>query len=835
MTDIVKLGYDVDTSKVKSGEDALDRLTDATTGADGAAKKFDKTQHSLSGAIGGLVGKLGVLAAGYVSVQTAMSAVTMARDFSAAMAETSTLIDGTAQEMSVLEASARSMAREFGGSATSQVQAFYQAISAGAGSVEQASVLLDAANKLAVGGVTDVTTGVDVLTTAVNAYGPSVLSAADASDALFVGMKAGKTTIGELSAALGNILPLSSALGVSFDETVAATAALTTQGLTTAQSVTGLRAAMTAVTGPTKQAAELAKALGIEFNSSALKSKGLATFLNDVIAKTGGSADAMRALFGSVEATTAVLALAGGGSAALATTLEAMEAKAGSADAAFEKISANLNERLNVQMAILADAALTVGQAILSVAVPAIEAATRTAALLSQNLDTVLVVITAMAATQIPAMVAALATAAAGMTTLSAVSGIATAAITALRAGLVALGGPLGLVYGLLGGAAAYFLITRDNAKEAETGFYDAAAGTAALNGELDVFYQTGAPSAGKAAISLANDNHKLAASAYDAAKAELAKAKAIQTSRLGEAPDWIKDAVSNGANIPEVTAATKALADAEAGLAQAMRDRKTAATAVSGADYSTVTVPLPDLPAMPGLDIPSILAGGGKDGSKGGGKGKDDGYKSALEALKQSLATERETLELWRDESDELLADRRSRELMTEEEHKEALIRVEKEYQERLAAINAAASQTKLQDTATLFGALASVAAAGGKKLARVAAVAQAIEGTINAYGAAVKALNTPGLSLAGRFAAYASVLAVGLRGVAAIKSAGGGGSSGGGSISATEAPAAEPIPQHVLIDMPNAPEWLKGMAEEMFTQFQDQISEGRKLVFSR
>jgi hypothetical protein len=108
-----------------------------------------------------------------------------------------------------------------------------------------------------------------------------------------------------------------------------------------------------------------------------------------------------------------------------------------------------------------------------------------------------------------------------------------------------------------------------------------------------------------------------------------------------------------------------------------------------------------------------------------------------------------------------------------------------------RIAEIDASAGQQRLTDTANLFGALASMAQAGGQKTAKAVAAFQAIEGPINAYGAAIKALNTPGITLAGRFAAYASVLAAGLKGVAAIRQAGGIGGGGGGGVAAQGAGA--------------------------------------------
>lgn len=180
-------------------------------------------------------------------------------------------------------------------------------------------------------------------------------------------------------------------------------------------------------------------------------------------------------------------------------------------------------------------------------------------------------------------------------------------------------------------------------------------------------------------------------------------------------------------------------------------------------------------------------------EGSGGGGGGGGDDYASRLESLMEGLRTEREIEEEWYQETLSILEDRRAMELLTEEQHKEAMIALEEEYQSRLQAIEMEARQRKLSDTANLFGALADIASVGGKKTAKAVAAFQAIEGTINAYGAAIKALNTPGITLAGRFAAYASVLAAGLRGVMAIKSAGGavGGGGGGGASTLSSAAA--------------------------------------------
>lgn len=178
-------------------------------------------------------------------------------------------------------------------------------------------------------------------------------------------------------------------------------------------------------------------------------------------------------------------------------------------------------------------------------------------------------------------------------------------------------------------------------------------------------------------------------------------------------------------------------------------------------------------------FDMAAYTKGLHTGGGGGGGGGGTDSYASDLDALVKSLETERETTDAWYAESMKLLEDRRAMEILGAQGHADALLAIEQELQSRRADLQS----QQISDTAGLFGALGDIAQSGGKKMVRVVAGFEAIQGTLNAYGAAIKALNTPGITLAGRFAAYASVLAAGLSGVAKIRSAGGGG--GGGSYS--------------------------------------------------
>ena len=110
---------------------------------------------------------------------------------------------------------------------------------------------MEVASKAAIGGVSTVETAVDGLSTAMNTYGQENLSAKDAADAMFTAVKLGKTNFEQLSTSMSTVLPVAKAMGVDFDQVMAAVATLTKQGVPTAQAMTQIRSAMQALGSPT--------------------------------------------------------------------------------------------------------------------------------------------------------------------------------------------------------------------------------------------------------------------------------------------------------------------------------------------------------------------------------------------------------------------------------------------------------------------------------------------------------------------------------------------------------------------------------------------------------
>lgn len=202
---------------------------------------------------------------------------------------------------------------------------------------------------------------------------------------------------------------------------------------------------------------------------------------------------------------------------------------------------------------------------------------------------------------------------------------------------------------------------------------------------------------------------------------------------------------------------------------------------------YNSGAHPFVYTPAAPG-------SGGG-----GGGGGGIDPYQADLEALVASLEAKTETVQSWYEESRAMLADHRAQEILGTQQHQEAMIALEAEYQSRMSEIQGQAQQQRISDVGGFFGALAGVASAGGQRMVKIVAAFEAAQGIMNAYGAYLRALNSPvPMTPWGRAAAALNVLGAGLRGVMAIKQAGGiggsVGSTGGGAIAAQGATTQAP-----------------------------------------
>lgn len=281
--------------------------------------------------------------------------------FTVGLAKVSTLVDTTVVDMNKMRQELIQLSNETGVSVTELTEGTYQAISA---SVD-ASKAVDFMRTSALGakaGFTNMTTATDALTTIINAYGMETERASDMMDRLIITQNLGKTTVDEIGKSIGQVIPTAASAGMSIDELLASVASLTANGTQTSAAMTGLKAALSNIIKPSKDAFETAAALGLEFNQAHLQAVGWAQFLDEIKAATGGNVETMAKLFGSTEALNVVLSLAGNGADKFKESLEGMVNSTGATNEAIGKLDATPAAQLEKAVNQLKNAAMELAQ-----------------------------------------------------------------------------------------------------------------------------------------------------------------------------------------------------------------------------------------------------------------------------------------------------------------------------------------------------------------------------------------------------------------------------------------------------------------------------------------
>jgi TP901 family phage tail tape measure protein len=305
---------------------------------DAAAKAAAKNAQSVKAL------KQFAVVAGATALAVGVKAVKAFAKFEKGMAEVGTLTKFTSKEMRAMSQETLKLTAKFGQTTDVMTKARYDIVSAGFKDITQQTMLLNQANELAIAGVTDVSTATDALTTVLNAYGEGAEGAQRASDLLFATVQAGKTTMPELAASIGKVLPTAAAAGVEFNEVSAALATMTAQGIQTPQAVTALNSALFALSAPTSEAGKAMAELGINTTNA----EGAMLPLVDVFAQFEGmSLEQIREVVPDKEAAKAILAAANNMDIFRQNT-EGMVNVAGVTREAYEKMASTTAQKLAV-------------------------------------------------------------------------------------------------------------------------------------------------------------------------------------------------------------------------------------------------------------------------------------------------------------------------------------------------------------------------------------------------------------------------------------------------------------------------------------------------------
>lgn len=295
---------------------------------------FTQGVSSMTVAAGTLIADL-VKTASSQLTNLAQSAIRNGSVYETSLAKVGTIADLGNLSIQKLGSQITDMSNTMGIAATDIAEATYQAISAGQDTANAVEFAGQAA-KLATAGFTSTTSAVDILTTALNAYGLSADQATHVSDVLLTTQNLGKTSVDELSSSMGRVIPLAAAYNVSVENLSSGLAVMTANGIATAEATTYTKSMLNELgdTGSTVGKI-LQQQTGKSFAQLNAEGKSLGDVLQILYDSVGGDSTAFAGLWSSVEAGTGALSLASGGADKFNGVLAQMVDSAGATETAY--------------------------------------------------------------------------------------------------------------------------------------------------------------------------------------------------------------------------------------------------------------------------------------------------------------------------------------------------------------------------------------------------------------------------------------------------------------------------------------------------------------------
>ena len=417
---------------------SIDEFGKKTDEADKHGEKLSDTLETL--ARNEAMEKLGEAAKKLL--ENLMECAETAEKFEYSIAKVQSIAQVSESDLRGMSEGIRQVGQEMGYGANEIAEATYQAISASVDASEAVGFVEDA-TKLARAGFTESATAVDVLTTAINAYGKEANTSKHIADDLITTQNLGKTTVAELAQSMGTVIPTASALGVSLDQLSSMYVLMTKQGINTANATTYIRAMMNELSN---SGSDLSDTLGNLTGHTFGELMSMGYTVGDVMQILGdsvdGNSEAFKNLFSNVRAGLGGLSLFNQGADAFNDAMVAMQSNTGATDKAFQTMADTAemtNQRLTVSVE---NFKIAVGEALS----PALDEFKEGGIGILETITNI--------AKENPTLVSALAGAAAGIATLATVVTGAAVAIGILR---LAFGATVGAatVFAAVGAAAA--------------------------------------------------------------------------------------------------------------------------------------------------------------------------------------------------------------------------------------------------------------------------------------------------------------------------------------------------------------------------------------------
>ena len=267
-------------------------------------------------------------------------AIRASNEFEGSMTKIKGLVGVAGAEVDRMGETAKKMAANFGASAAQAGDALFYITSAGLRGSDAMDVL-EASLKASAAGLGEASTVADLATSALNAYGTANISAIEATDILTKSVREGKLETTELASSMGRVLPLASAMGVSFDQVGAAFAALSRTGTNAAEAATQIRGILSGLLSPSNQASKELKRLGLNAEDlrKQIKEKGLLSALETLKTAFEGNEESAALVFGNVRALSGIMDLLGANVDTTRQIFDSLTNSTGATNSAFDETS----------------------------------------------------------------------------------------------------------------------------------------------------------------------------------------------------------------------------------------------------------------------------------------------------------------------------------------------------------------------------------------------------------------------------------------------------------------------------------------------------------------
>lgn len=327
---------------IPSADGISGKLAEVMGGEAAAAGKI--SGKSLGSALVGTLTKV-VAAAGIGKML--QSAFTGGTAFESAMAKVGTIADTAKVPLESLSSQVLQVSGDMHIGANEIAEAAYQAISAGQ-DTGNAVAFAGQASMLATAGFTSTTSAVDILTTALNAYGKCADEAGHVSDVLLTTQNLGKTSVDELAGSMGRVIPLAAAYNVSLENLSSGLAIMTANGIATAEASTYTKSMLNELGDTGSSVGKILKQqTGKSFSELNADGKSLGDVLQVLYDSVGGNATKFAGLWSSVEAGTGALSLASSGADKFNGVLQQMQADSGATQTAYDTMTNTMAYKLD--------------------------------------------------------------------------------------------------------------------------------------------------------------------------------------------------------------------------------------------------------------------------------------------------------------------------------------------------------------------------------------------------------------------------------------------------------------------------------------------------------